>query len=413
MDQSSPLKIQELLDHCLSYLHSLNDLKSCARVSRFWVYAAQSRIFRAPHITNGSWNHLLEALASSPHLISHIRQLDIQLRQPEATTTLSTVCGFPFTHVNSIVFVYESVIDPSAVAALQYLLALPTLRRVELQCTFGTFHDFTCLWASCVSGSGIRHVALVCTPHRWIMSNTHATVFSPSPQGGEGGGIALQSLSLHSTEMLDYNLLAHSCLFDLSRLKTLSIGWRARIPWREFAPHVTSVEELDVVLNGTISALAPLLSLSFPSASAFPKLTTLRLSLPVWLPPQNRLAFAGELFAGLRPSASITANVNAHGNVNSYRAHGNENTSKLCALVLSADAGGHGPPDGALCTLLDGAAVELGVELKLEVDAESYAGIWPFFLGCRLWVRCVRFQSFTPKFLFSRYLFALDLTFRY
>ncbi|KAJ7738544.1 hypothetical protein B0H14DRAFT_3610640 [Mycena olivaceomarginata] len=284
MDQYTPLNIQELLDHCLSYLHSLNDLKSCARVSRFWVYAAQSRIFRAPHIINGSWNHLLEALASSPHLISHIRQLDIQLRQPEATTTLSTVCGFPFTHVDSIVFMYNGVIDPFAVTALQHLLALPTLRRVELQCTFGTFHDFTRLWASCVSGSGIRHVALACTPHMWNMSHTHATVFLPSPQGGEGGGIALQSLSLHSREMLDYNLLAHSCPFDLSRLKTLSIGWRARIPWREFAPHVTSIEELDVVLNNTTPTLAPLLSLSFPSASAFPKLTTLRLSLPVWIP---------------------------------------------------------------------------------------------------------------------------------
>jgi hypothetical protein len=192
-------------------------------------------------------------------------------------------------------------------------------------------------------------------------------------------GIALKSLSLHSTEMLDYNLLAHSNLFDLSRLKTLSIGWRARIPWREFAPHVTSVEELDVVLNGTISALAPLLSLSFPSASAFPNLTTLRLSLPVWIPARNRLAFAGELFAGLdAPSAKMTANaMNTHGNTKAKA------SGKLRTLVLSADANGNGMPDAALCTLLDGVAVELGVELELEVDAESYAGIWPFFP--RLW----------------------------
>ncbi|KAJ7812776.1 hypothetical protein B0H14DRAFT_2855842, partial [Mycena olivaceomarginata] len=347
MDQSNTVNIQELLDHCLSYLHSLNDLKSCAQVSRFWVYAAQSRIFRALHITNGSWNHLLEALTSSPHLISHIRRLDIQLRQPEATTTLSTVCGFPFRHVGKIVFMYNGVIDPSTVTALQHLLALPTLRRVALQCTFGTFHDFTRLWARCVPGSGIVRVALACYSHEWTMPNAQWPVFLPSPQGGEGGGIALESLSLHSTEMLDYNLLAHSNLFDLSRLKTLSIGWRARIPWREFAPHVTSIEELDVVLNGTISALAPLLSLSFPSASAFLNLKTLRLSLPVWIPARNRLAFAGELFAGLdAPSAKMTANaMNTHGNAK-VKASG-----KLRTLVLSAAANGNGMPDAALCTL--------------------------------------------------------------
>ncbi|KAJ7349744.1 hypothetical protein DFH08DRAFT_958707 [Mycena albidolilacea] len=341
--------------------------------------------------------------------------------------------------------------------------ALPTLRCVELQCTFGTFHDFTHLWVSCVSGSGIRHVALAYTPHMWIMSDTHSTVFLPSPQGGEGGGIELQSLSLQSTEMLDYNFLLHSCLVDLSRLKALSIRWRTRIPWPVFAPHVTRIEELDVVLNSTYNLdprapPLPLLSLSVcvpethnpmplsprldprpeparlfrgivcgahtvreyhrecASASASPKLTTLRLSLPVWIPAQNRLAFAGELFARLTPSVSITANVNVvHGNTNLYRARGNENTSKLRTLVLSADARGYDPPDGGLCTRLDGAAVELGVELKPEVDAESYAGIWPFFPRLQAVGAVLRFQSFTlnPKLLLSRYLFALDLIFRY
>ncbi|KAJ7354526.1 hypothetical protein DFH08DRAFT_933988 [Mycena albidolilacea] len=193
----------------------------------------------------------------------------------------------------------------------------------------------------------------------------------PPPQGG----IPLDALHLSSTEMLDYHLLARSSPFDFSRLKSPSIGWRARIPWREFAPLIRSVEELNVVLNSTTSVLAPLLSLSSPAASAFPNLTTLRLSLPVWIPAQNWLAFAGELFAGLHPPpANITANaMNAHRNAKSKA------SGELRTLVLSADADGSGAPDGALCTFLDGVTAELGVALELEVDVERYAGIWPFF----------------------------------
>ncbi|KAJ7707825.1 hypothetical protein B0H14DRAFT_2646833 [Mycena olivaceomarginata] len=137
-------------------------------------------------------------------------------------------------------------------------------------------------------------------------------------------------------------------------------------PWHEFAPLVRSVEELDVVLNSTTSALAPLLSLSSPAVSAFPNLTILRLSLPVWVPTWTRLAFAGELFARLHA-------MNAHRNAKSKA------SGKLRTLVLSADADGNGAHDGVLYTFLDGVAAELGVELKLEVDVESYAGIWPFF----------------------------------
>jgi hypothetical protein len=209
-----------------------------------------------------------------------------------------------------------------------------------------------------------------------IISNTPAAAFLSSPQGG---GIALQSLSLDSAKMLDHNLLAYSRLFDLSRLKALSIDSRTHVPWREFAPHVTSIEELDVVLTNSTSTLAPLLSVSFPSASAFPNLTTLRIPFPLWIGPRDRPVLAEESFAGLTPSASITANVNTHGNTGLYRAHGNENIRKLRTLVFSPDAEDYVPPDGALCTLLDEAAVELGVELELEVDAKTYARIWPFF----------------------------------
>ncbi|KAJ7339233.1 hypothetical protein DFH08DRAFT_812623 [Mycena albidolilacea] len=319
MDQSNPLDIQELLDHCLSYLHSLRDLKSCAQVSPSWVYAAHSRIFRAPDITNGSWKHLLEALTSSPHLISHIRRLNIQLHQPQATstictTTICTICGFPFTHVDSIVFAYGRIIDPPAVAALQYLLALPTLRRVKLHCTFDTFRDFTRLWASCVSGSGIWHVAIdMC-----IISNTPAAAFLSSPQGG---GIALQSLSLDSAKMHDHNLLA-VCVPE---------------------PH-------------NPAHLLP------------------RLDRPPGSPRPRRGIVCGA--HTVREYHRECEHAWQHGFIPRPWKRKHQKTAHTCLLP---DAEDYAPPDGALCTPLDEVAVELGVELELEVDAESYESIWPFF----------------------------------
>lgn len=136
----------------------------------------------------------------------------------------------------------------------------PTVQLVKLQCTFydPDVDHFVRLWDQ---ASGIRHMALVYNIARQSRAfRINSLLPFPTPQGA----IPLDALHLSSTEMLDYYLLEHSCPFDLSKLKSLSIGWRACIPWREFAPLIWSIEELDVVLNSTTSALAPLLSLSVP-----------------------------------------------------------------------------------------------------------------------------------------------------
>lgn len=107
MHQTSPLNIQELLDHCLFYLHSLHDLRCCAQVSSLWVYPAQSRIFRALQTANTTWNHLLEVLASSSHLVPHIHMLHIHISMDmDVLATLSTICAFLFTHVDAVAFAY-------------------------------------------------------------------------------------------------------------------------------------------------------------------------------------------------------------------------------------------------------------------------------------------------------------------
>ncbi|KAJ7339281.1 hypothetical protein DFH08DRAFT_251568 [Mycena albidolilacea] len=226
MHQTSPLNVQVLLDHCLFYLHSLHDLRCCAQVSPLWVYPAQSRIFRALQIANTTWNHRLEVLASSLHLVLHIRTLHIHIStDTDALATLSTICASPFTHVDAVAFAYNRLLPRADIPPLQALLALPTVQLVKLQCTFydPDVDHFVRLWDQ---ASGIRHVALVCNiPQRSRAFGIDSLLPFPTPQGA----IPLDALHLSSTEMLDYYLLAHSRPFNLSKLKSLSIGWRARI----------------------------------------------------------------------------------------------------------------------------------------------------------------------------------------
>ncbi|KAK6996399.1 hypothetical protein R3P38DRAFT_2655018 [Favolaschia claudopus] len=48
---SNPLRIQELLDLCITHLsESPADLLSCSLVARSWVSAAQSELFRIPNL---------------------------------------------------------------------------------------------------------------------------------------------------------------------------------------------------------------------------------------------------------------------------------------------------------------------------------------------------------------------------
>ncbi|KAJ7694741.1 hypothetical protein B0H14DRAFT_3043449 [Mycena olivaceomarginata] len=99
--ERNPLEIQELLDHSIA--------RACALVARSWVDAAQSNLFRAPHITNPSlessnrlWLLFHSALTDSPHLIRHVRELTLTAHWEQVTTmTVGKICNLPFTHLES------------------------------------------------------------------------------------------------------------------------------------------------------------------------------------------------------------------------------------------------------------------------------------------------------------------------
>ncbi|KAF7354036.1 hypothetical protein MVEN_01090500 [Mycena venus] len=360
MEQSNPLLVQELLEHCIAYLdHSPRDLKACALVSRLWVYAAQSRLFRAPNITDPStlipelsWAPFLKTLDSSPHLIPHIRHLKIQSLGPEAVATLSRICSVHYTHLETVTFRYPGDLQGSAVTAFQRLLALPTLRCVKiLECDFNDPKYFAALWEGCALG--IRHVVLNCGTER---PNSFASQSLP-PRGNTGSVPRLESLNLQSTQMLDYQLLKYSCPFDLSRLKMLRVGWRALVPWQIFAPVVQSIETLHIVLNRTTTSI---------SLASFPNLTVLRLYIPDWIPAPNRLTQVERLFSSFGTPT-------AHANANTLR-----------KIIIFPGLGTRQPPmDSALCTQFDSSLSNLpmtpGLVVELELDAETYEGVWPYF----------------------------------
>ncbi|KAF8209595.1 hypothetical protein K438DRAFT_1753939 [Mycena galopus ATCC 62051] len=344
-----PLDVAELVVHCLTYLHSPRDLKACALVSRLWVYAAQSRLFAAPNITKRStripelaWGLLLDTLTSSPHLVSHIRHLVIEL-SPERITTLSRICSFQFTHLKTVVVILcDDGLRAPAAMALQPLFGLPALRRIKLECAISDAQAFTHLWDRCCPG--LKAVTLACNSDDDSMTTDSMNSIASLP----AHSIALESFYMLSTRMLDYRLMENACPFDFSKLKFLCIGWRARVPWLLFTPAVRNIEALDIVVNGTTHSLV---------LSSLPKLASLRIYLPSWIPAQKTQLLIDQLFSGIG-----AANV-------------------VRTIVISPDR--YGQMDGALCTLLDSKLSSLPMPhqagVELEMDREDYDGIWLFF----------------------------------
>ncbi|KAJ6566860.1 hypothetical protein B0H19DRAFT_714966 [Mycena capillaripes] len=168
MDNANPLDVEELLEHCISYLrHSPRELRACALVSCRWVYPAQAQLFRAPVVTSIwtslgasklSWTRFLETLHSSPHLIQRVRHIRLHGWIVTALSE-SKICEFPFTHLESVWIEDVNALSEPTVTALQQLLSLPTLQRLHLRCVF-TREDFIRLWDR--SSPGIRHLELSC-----------------------------------------------------------------------------------------------------------------------------------------------------------------------------------------------------------------------------------------------------------
>ncbi|KAJ7251738.1 hypothetical protein C8J57DRAFT_1352336 [Mycena rebaudengoi] len=270
---ASPLHLQELLDHCIGFLHnSTADLTAAALVARTWVSPAQSHLYyevvryrreiRYKH--ENTWSQLLRTLHTSPHLIRHIRRLCVRPPPQLTSETFSKISLLPFSHLEDVKILSCALVPPSAVA-IQQLLSMPTLRHVSLFWEFDDPATFLQVWDRC--SRSIRSISLDSSqglrqardPFNPVVRQSAAPITLEFFRVGYINGIVPDWLQ-HET-----------CPFDFSGLKVLAVyRYPEMLDWPRFAPASQSVEALAIEIpRGQISI----------DLSGFPKLTFLRITL--------------------------------------------------------------------------------------------------------------------------------------
>ncbi|KAJ7662702.1 hypothetical protein DFH06DRAFT_357066 [Mycena polygramma] len=165
----NPLAVQELVDHCLTFVHATPDLRACALVSRSWAHPAQSQLFRERRIVWRSsqddmrWMRFRRLLGTSPHLIPYIRYLAVAVPHTEVGM-LSQICGFPFTHLASIYISIVGEISHYIASTLQKLFrGRSVLRRVKLRGQLRDPHNFMPIWVgtSQTVAPGVRTIEVL------------------------------------------------------------------------------------------------------------------------------------------------------------------------------------------------------------------------------------------------------------
>ncbi|KAJ7617063.1 hypothetical protein FB45DRAFT_1104168 [Roridomyces roridus] len=243
------LKVPELLDRCIHYLHSDPDLSACALVSRSWLHPAQSALYRAPlETTPQRWETpeqkrrrslLARTLLNSSRLIPFVRYLCLD---PEAEPDL---CHVPFPRLEAVHTIYFTLTITAALA-LQQLFSLPTLHRVALHCNPTEPATFVGI----VTDDGLTTLTHV--PDRRTVQIPLETLRIDVDEGI--GGVWIQDTN---------------CVFDLSRLKNLIFKTpRGFLQWRTLTPAFQTIEVLDL---GLLEPTRPPVDLS-----GFTSLHTLR-----------------------------------------------------------------------------------------------------------------------------------------
>ncbi|KAK6995834.1 hypothetical protein R3P38DRAFT_3371587 [Favolaschia claudopus] len=261
------LDVQELVDLAICFLDdSPRDLATCSVVARSWVHAAQASLFRAPHITNpllrvfthndGVVLQLYNTLVASPHLIGHVR--DLELQQGLSRATIEKISSLPFTRLEnlSLNVLKLTYWDPQ----VKPLLGLHSLRYLRLS----TPGLVSCAHLLAGHPSSIRHLHLRCAPWEGDAVSVGFPVFP----------IRLRSfyLRVHIEQHPDepQSLDSNTHPFDLTELKAFGVFDARSIRWESIPARTKeSLEVLQVGLTDTKEV----------DLSQFPQLTTVRLML--------------------------------------------------------------------------------------------------------------------------------------
>ncbi|KAK6969121.1 hypothetical protein R3P38DRAFT_3298763 [Favolaschia claudopus] len=140
MDRQTPLNVPEVLDHCISFVPIPSaDLLACSLVAHSWVYAAQSRLFRAPHITNIRFPYNQEiirrfhsSLVSSRHLVGLVRELDLGSTFMFDSATIAAFCKVSFTHLECLTLGMHGRVPKEQASPIPSLFSAASLRRLEV-----------------------------------------------------------------------------------------------------------------------------------------------------------------------------------------------------------------------------------------------------------------------------------------
>ncbi|KAJ7061582.1 hypothetical protein C8F01DRAFT_1137807 [Mycena amicta] len=292
MDIRHPLLIPELIDLLLWNLHtSRQDLVRCALVARAWTYPSQAHLFRLIrfHDEPSTWSPLIQTLASCPHLIQHVRRLQIIVGDTPMDTSFEDALeqiGDTVQSANALLeavtFAYlKSILTNRCLRVLRGLLRIPTLRAVALQCMFPSIGKFARLWTGC--SPGIRHLKLIYSVTVKSHGQSEEEEDTPKPRRPS---IQLDSLfTMYSTEDPAMKLLP----FHIFKLENLSVLHLRQSQTRQlYASNYASLRELHLGIPDpdpfprftAPPAPLPIIQHSPVDLSAIPHLTFLGLSFP-------------------------------------------------------------------------------------------------------------------------------------
>ncbi|KAK7024775.1 hypothetical protein R3P38DRAFT_2951150 [Favolaschia claudopus] len=268
----SPLDIPELLETCIGHLcasGSSRDLLSCSLVARSWVNAAQSNLLRVPMDATPERSLLLRApglcraLKKFPHLLRHIRELDLESYDASlAPEVIEQLSHLAFTHLKSI---YIRVHGESSPEALHRLVHLPRLRYLGLRAVLDGSYDLALtmlVQALRHSSPSVEHLDL------------HVVDFPNKPIGDEvAAPILLKSARLvWGPEREHYPTRISSVYpFNISELKALCTVAGTFVPWHTIPKQSIQILQLECWNDP-----------DFCDISVFPNLLVLRLEVHVF-----------------------------------------------------------------------------------------------------------------------------------
>jgi hypothetical protein len=276
--------VQELVDTIVYLIRGSGpDLRACALVSRSWVHPAQSHLFRECRFTQilnekryrpEMWARLKQTLEISPHLISHIRHLNLHIRL-DGDSILSSICNFSFTHLEHVEGHFYATMSVQQALDLRQLLSMSTVRQVALTLPRPSLEPdiFPKIFERC--SPALRDLELQLSRSPPSLPVRAAGVTTPIP-------LVSLRLAIHGT--LDHRLFAFLQPLSVSQHKALSlVRINDGIVWHELYPVFHRLEFLSVPIQVRVFdpclALA-LISVQYTKAldlSQFPHLSYLSL----------------------------------------------------------------------------------------------------------------------------------------